>query len=469
MNKSDTKFLFAVVVLISLLVVQYGCLEKVAEDLPPDYSGETIPPAPVWARNGTLYQVFPRVYTQEGTFRALQQKLDYIDSLQVDIIWLLPIYPIGEKGRKGTLGSPFAIRDFRAVNPEYGTKEDFRDLVNAIHARGMHVIIGMVPNHAANDNVLMKAHPDWFMRDAQGNFTREVADWSDITDFNYDNEELRRYMIETMKYWIREFDIDGYRCDVAGMVPVDFWEEALPELHKLKSDIYLLAEWESPALLMAGFNSDYSWSEYHIMTAIRNGERRTVDIVSHIEDKQDRYPENALPMRFLENHDEQRSLKVFGPEAIEAYATLLFTAPGIPLIYAGQEMGETEKPSLFDKSQLNRDEADPSLLNLYKSLITIRKKYDCFTTDTFYPLQTASFKGSAGAFLRFGEEHQALVVCNLQNRPVEKLVVTMPDSLRKQLRPGEWKNYLNDGLISPADSIYIEAMPGFTTWIYLAE
>ena len=434
-----------------------------------DFSARQLPAPPAWAKNGVMYQVFPRVFTHEGTFRALQQKLNYVQNLGLDIIWLLPVYPIGEKGRKGSLGSPFSVRDFRSINPEYGTAEDFRSLVREIHQRGMKVIIGMVPNHAANDNVLMKEHPDWFMRDEQGNFTREVADWSDISDFNYENPELREYMIQTMLYWLTEFQIDGFRCDVAGMVPYDFWEEATRRLRAVKPDIYLLAEWEDPKILLAGFTSDYGWTEYHTLKAIRNGKKRTVDIVNLVAEKDARYPKNALPMRFLENHDEQRSLHEFGAAAIEAYATLLFTLPGIPLIYAGQEIGETEKPSLFDKSELSWQDADQSLLEMYRNLIQLRKQNACFTEGSFIPLQTASISGSAGAFLREDRKSVALVVCNLRSKTAEKVIVSMPDSLRKRFFDLRFANFQDAGDSLSFKEIYFPELDGFTTRVYLAE
>ncbi len=403
-----------------------------------DFSHLEGPVAPEWARHGVLYQVFPRVYTHQGTFRALQEKLDYIRQLNVDIIWLLPIYPIGEKGRKGTLGSPFSVRDFRRVNPELGTEEDFRTLVKEVHRRGLKVIIGMVPNHASNDNVLMREHPDWFMRDAEGNFTREVADWSDITDFNYDNPELRRYMIETMEYWIREFDIDGYRCDVAGMVPLDFWEEAIPRLRALKRELYLLAEWEDPQLIVAGFNSDYDWTLYHLLREIREGKKEAHEASHLIAEKDARYPRNALPMRFLENHDEQRALSVFGPEAIEVFATFIFTAPGIPLIYAGQEMGAVQKPGLFDKSELNWAEVDTALRGMYRRLIRLRKTYDCFTEGNFVEVRT-NVPASLTAFARIGRHSAAVAVFNFANRTVVNSRVVIRDSLLQQLQGWDFR------------------------------
>jgi len=458
------------IIMISFLLVVLYCEKKhgTGKELQ-DFSNQVLIEPPAWVKQGVLYQVFPRVFTNEGTFKALEAKLDDIQSLGVDILWLMPIHPIGKKGRKGTLGSPYSVYDFRKINPDYGTEDDFRSLVRAIHDRGLKVIIGFVPNHGSNDNVLMKEHSDWFMQDETGQFTREIEDWSDVTDFDYENAELRQYMIETMLYWINEFDIDGFRCDVAGMVPYDFWETAIPQLRKVKPDLFLLAEWEDPRILLAGFNSDYGWTEYHLLKDIRKGKKRTVAIIDLIAKKDRRYPRNALPMRFLENHDEERSMAVFGPEAIEAYATLLFTLPGIPLIYAGQEIGEMEKPSLFEKSEIHWNDADTTLRNLYKSLIILRKNYSCFTNGKFIPLQVASFSGSVGAFLREDQETASLIVCNLRNKTARKVIVNMSDSIRRRLVNLQFRSYRNKNKqINLSEIVFNEIAP-FTTLVYVAK
>ena len=443
------KILISGLVMITFLVLfcekQHGTEKELA-----DFSKQSVIAAPDWARNGILYQVFPRVFTEEGTFKALRNNLDYIKELGVDVIWLLPIYPIGQKGKKGEMGCPFSVQDFRKINPEYGTKEDFKKLVIAVHNKGMKIILGMVPNHGSNDNNLMKEHPDWFMRDEDGNFTREVADWSDITDFNYDNPQLRKYILETYKYWIEEFDIDGYRMDVAGMVPMDFWKNTLTELRKIKSDVYFLAEWEKPEMLINGFNSDYDWTLYHLLRDIKKGKKNSSDAVEYVSERDGRYPKNSLMMRFLENHDEQRSLNEFGEKAIEAYATFLFTLPGIPLIYAGQEMGELEKPTLFDDFAITLPGKNNSQVLLYKKLIKMRKGHKCFTQGDFIPVKTNNDK--VGAFIRKAKESAALIVCNLQDEPVSKIVLELPEEYEGKLENNK-----------------IESMAEFTTKVFMVE
>jgi cyclomaltodextrinase len=462
--------LIGLLLMLNLLFIVLYCEKKHGRGKElADYSSQSLLPPPGWARGGVLYQVFPRVFSQAGTFQGIIDRLDYIENLGVNIVWFMPIFPIGEKGRKGSLGCPYSVRDFRAINPEYGTVDDFHWLVQEIHRRGMKVIIGIVPNHSSNDNILMKDHPDWFFRDKKGHFSREVADWSDVTDFNYDQPTMREYMLETLLYWVREFDIDGYRCDVAGMVPYDFWQEALQKLRQLKPDIFLLAEWEDPEIVLTGFTSDYDWTLYRLLLDIRKKKNRSAEAVTFIQERDRLYPQNSLPMRFLENHDEPRSLAQVGPAAIEAYATFLFTLPGIPLIYAGQEIGETQKPSLFEKSTLNWADPDTSLFSLYQSLISLRRENSCFTSGNFVQLPTANLSGSVGAFLRFGSESAAIVIANLKNKPARQILIHIPPEVKGLVKKYQWEGFKTAAPLFKEGLIYLAEVEAFRTVIYLGK
>jgi glycosidase len=343
-----------------------------------DNSGKYTKNIPSYARNAVVYELFIRDFTPEGTFQAARQKIPYLKNLGVDIVWIMPIYPIGEKGRKGSLGSPYSVKNYFEVNPEFGTKEDFKRLVQEIHHAGMKVIIGFVPNHSANDYVEMEKHPDWFMRDSQGNFTREVKDWSDITDFNYDNPELRKHIISIMKYWIENFDIDGYRCDVAGMVPDDFWKEAVLELRKVKPDLFLLAEWEDYKFIRFGFTADYSWKLLHTMKDVHAGNKGISSLMEVFRSKYEHYFPSGMFLNFLENHDEPRSVQIFGKNHIQPFASFIFTIPGIPLLLMGQEFGDTSYSSwrsLFEKEPINWAQFDSSLYKMYRRLIELRHTF----------------------------------------------------------------------------------------------
>lgn len=215
---------------------------------------------PEWSKNSTIYEVNVRQYTPEGTFKAFETHLPRLKKMGIDIIWLMPIHPIGEKNRKGSLGSEYSVKDYYAINPEYGTMDDFKDLVRKIHSMGMYVIVDWVGNHSAWDNKLAQEHPEWYTKTVDGKFQPTPwYDWSDVIDFDYDQPAMRKYMTESMKYWVAEADIDGYRCDVGGFIPVDFWENVRAELDEIKP-VFMLAEWESRDLHRKAFDMTYSWT-----------------------------------------------------------------------------------------------------------------------------------------------------------------------------------------------------------------
>ncbi|MBK6799818.1 MAG: hypothetical protein IPG76_24370 [Acidobacteria bacterium] len=197
-----------------------------------DFSKEKARQIPSWIRDAVIYELNPRTFSQAGNFNGITERLDELKSLGVTIIWLMPVHPSGIEKKKGTIGSPYAVRDYYAVNPDYGSQDDFRRLITEAHKRGLKIIIDVVANHTSWDSVMMK-DPGLYKRDAKGNILSPF-DWSDVAALDYNNRELRKYMIEMLKFWLREFDLDGYRCDVAGLVPTDFWEEARPELEKVK-------------------------------------------------------------------------------------------------------------------------------------------------------------------------------------------------------------------------------------------
>lgn len=214
---------------------------------------------PEWSKNATIYELNTRQFSEEGTFKAAQRQLPRIKELGIDIIWLMPINPIGKKNRKGTLGSPYSVKDYFEVNPEFGTLQDLKNFVNEAHKLGMYVILDWVANHTAWDNVLVEKHPEWYAKDYKGDFRPTPWwDWSDIIDLDYSKPGLREYMTEALKYWVKEADIDGYRCDVAGFVPLDFWNNARKELDAIKP-VFMLGEWESRDLHASAFDMTYAW------------------------------------------------------------------------------------------------------------------------------------------------------------------------------------------------------------------
>jgi glycosidase len=242
--------------------------------------------SPEWAKDAVIYQINTRQYSEAGTFKAVEKDLARIKSLGVDILWFMPIHTIGEAKRKGSLGSPYAVKDFRAVNPDLGTLEDFKSLVDAAHAQDMKVIIDWVANHTAWDNHLINDHPDWYTRNAEGEFQHPPeTDWTDVADLDYSKAGLRDYMTESLLYWVRDVGIDGYRCDVAGMVPTYFWNDVRPKLDAIKP-VFMLAEWEEPELHEKAFDASYGWRWKEIMQDIVNGKAVASDIAGYYTTKQ---------------------------------------------------------------------------------------------------------------------------------------------------------------------------------------
>src|SRR6266852_8404246 len=286
-----------------------------------------------WVRDGVIYEIYPRAFSSQGNFNGITARLDDHKDLGVTIIWLMPIHPIGQEKKKGTIGSPYAVRDYYGINPDYGTKEDLKKLISESHRRGMKVIIDIVANHTAWDSVLMK-HPDWYKHDATGKITYPY-DWFDIAALNYTNPQLRQYMNEMLKYWLREFNLDGFRCDVAGEIPTDFWENARAELEKIRPDIVMLAEAHKADLLVKAFDLDYSWPLHGTLTDVLQGRGGASDLRRSWEEEAREWPRGSLHLRFSDNHDERRAIARFGEPGALAASALMFTLDGVPLIYNG--------------------------------------------------------------------------------------------------------------------------------------
>lgn len=308
-----------------------------------------------WSKKATIYEVNIRQYTPEGTFSAFQKHLPELKKLGVDILWLMPINPIGVQNRKGSLGSYYSIQDYKAVNPEFGTMEDFRKLVSEIHKLGMHVIIDWVANHTAWDNVWVKSHPEFYTKDEKGNFVPPVADWTDVIDLNYDNKELWNFMIDAMNYWIKESNIDGFRCDVAAMVPTEFWIEARKHFTKSKKNIFMLAE-ANENYLHQVFDMTYNWPLKDLMNDVAQGKKNPNAIKEYFENEKKEYNKDDYRMVFTTNHDENSwngtEYERLG-DAAETFAVLCGTVKGMPLIYTGQEAGMNKRLRFFDKDTVD--------------------------------------------------------------------------------------------------------------------
>ena len=321
-------------------------------------------------RQQVIYAIYVRAHTQAGTFRAVEADLDRIKALGTDIIWFMPIHPIGVKGKKGSLGCPYANRDYRSVNPEYGTMEDFRHLVDAIHERGMKCIIDVVYNHTAPDSVLTREHPEFFYRKEDGSMGNHVGEWTDVVDLDYTCRELWDYQIESLKLWAGI--VDGFRCDVAPMVHLDFWCRAREEVEKVRPGCIWLAESvqgefvqnnrmqglysASDYELYRAFDMEYDYDIWEMFTRYLKGDGNLSNYTDALNFQEYQYPGNYIKMHCLENHDQPRICSyVRDPLALENFTAMLYFLKGSTLLYAGQEFCCEHVPSLFEKDVFPRD------------------------------------------------------------------------------------------------------------------
>lgn len=330
---------------------------------------------PEWSKNAVIYEVNIRQYTPEGTFNAFARHLPRLKDLGVDILWLMPIHPIGKKNRKGTLGSYYAISDYYGVNPEFGTMEDFKLLVQQIHEMGMYVIMDWVANHSAWDHPLTRENPDWYTKTINGDFRPTPwYDWDDIIDFDYSKPGLRKYMTEAIRFWVEEADVDGYRCDVAGFVPIDFWENVRRELETIKP-VFMLAEWESRDLHKKAFDMTYAWSLWFSLEDLYQQKRGLGSLLEYLAHDVSTFPDNAYRMTFTENHDknswEGNQYANYG-DGLHAAMVLCCTVNGMPLVYSGQEAGLDRSLKFFEKDEI--EWKDHENAEIYKKLFQLKKK-----------------------------------------------------------------------------------------------
>ena len=373
-----------------------------------------------WIKSGVIYEVNPRTFSANGDFRGVEQRLDYLKDLGVTILWIMPIHPVGQAKKKGSIGSAYAVQDYYAINASYGTKDDFKHLVNETHKRGLKVIIDIVANHTAWDSVLMK-HPEFYKKDAQGNIIPPNPDWSDVAGLDYGNPQLRVYMTDMLKYWLKEFDLDGFRCDVAGEVPTDFWENSRAELTKIKPDIIMIAEANKPELLTKAFDLDYAWPFHSTMTSVLEDGAPAPAIVFNWQTEHGRYPKGALEMRFSDNHDEKRAIARFGERGALAASVLVFTMDGVPMLYNGMEVGDTTEsgaPALFEKLPVfwQISERRSNFLPFYKQLIATRRAHPALQQGE------TEWVGNGApdhilTFFRRGAGEEYFVAINVSNQP----------------------------------------------------
>lgn len=311
------------------------------------------PAAPSWINSATVYEVNVRQFSDAGNFAAVTDALPRIKALGANVLWLMPIFPVGMLNAKGSLGSPYAVADYEAVNSDFGTDADFKSLVDTAHQLGMKVVLDWVANHTAWDNPWITEHPDWYTHDGVGNITYPSGtDWTDVADLNYDNSSMRTAMVDALKYWVSNFDIDGYRCDAAGMVPTDFWRSAISQVNQTKPLWWLAEDQSKPELLSKAFAANYNW---YLLDALNHPKDSDL-IANAVSASATEYPKGTAPLNFITNHDEN---SWHGTEftrmgsSVRVAAAITFLAPGTPLLYNGQEIGMDHQLAFFEKDAIS--------------------------------------------------------------------------------------------------------------------
>jgi glycosidase len=407
------KILFSLLLLQSILfTVSYAQNTKTSFS-----KAKLIDGHPAWIMQGNIYEVNVRQYTSEGTLNAFAQHLDRLKNMGVQTLWFMPINPISTLDRKGSLGSYYAVSDYTALNPEFGTINDFKKIVQSAHSKGMKVIIDWVPNHTGADHRWLAVHPDFFVKDSTGKAAIPF-DWTDTRQLNYKNPELQDSMIASMKYWITTAGIDGFRCDVAWNVPASFWQKCIPQLKKMKN-IFMLAEGDSSYLPKSGFDAVYPWHMFKMMEKVAKGQRPAFALDSIKSENDVLYPANTIQMYFTSNHDENSwnnaDFGTFPGEVHAPFAVFTQTmAAGVPLIYGGQEEPALWPLKFFDKDPMTFQKLLRA--GFYKTLLNLRKRNSALSADASFKKVSVGDEKALYAYVREKAGKKVLVILNLSGK-----------------------------------------------------
>ncbi len=401
-------------------------------------------------QNMALYEVNMRAFSSEGTFKGVQARLDSIKALGINVLWLMPIHPIGILNNAGQLGSPYSVRNFKEVNTEYGTLEDLQTLVKEAHNRNMSVILDWVANHTAWDNPWITDHADFYSKDASGKIIIPAGtNWADVADLDYSNATMRLFMISAMKYWVLKANIDGFRCDYADGVPSDFWKEAITALKALPNrKIIMLAEGNSAWQSSVGFDMNFSWAFYDQLVSNFKNKSVNSNLFKINSNDYSVVQTGFEKLRFTTNHDksawDNTPFYLFGGQqgALGAFVLASYMS-GVPLIYNGQEVGRADKTPFFSKSPINWS-LNPDVLAEYKRLMTFRQSSNAVKAGTLENLNDANIV----AFRRVFQSEEVLVFVNIQGT---NSTFSVPTSLANS----NWKNALDNSAFNVSNSIVL--------------
>ena len=400
---------------------------------------------PAWMDQAIFYEIFPRAFSPEGTLNGVTARLDALQKLGVNVLWLMPIHPIGKTHRLGTFGSVYAVSDYYAVNPDLGTKDDLQRLVQAAHERHMRVILDEVSDHTAWDSVMM-SHPAYYRQDASGKILYPHA-WTDVAALNYADPELSKYMTEMYVYWLKTFNLDGFRCDDAGDVPTSFWDRLGATLRTIRPDVLLLAEASQPELLAQAFNIDYAWPLLDTLNQVIMHARPASSIRDEIRTQDARFPAGTWHMLVSDDHDTRRALVRYGAQAALAASALVFTLPGAPMLYNGMEVGDTTPsagPALFEKEPIfwQAGQTEPAIPEFYKVMIPLRKSSPALQHGQLVWLHNSD-ESHVVTYLRRTPEETVLVAVNLSNAAFVGSI---------EAGPGAWKELVLNTSVHTAEA-----------------
>ncbi|MDX9772801.1 MAG: alpha-amylase family glycosyl hydrolase [Bacteroidales bacterium] len=405
------------ILLIGIAAVAVACRPKAAAVIEPL---KTSVVHADWTRNMVLYEINVRQFSEEGTFAGVDRALPQLMELGVNVLWFMPIYPIGEINRKGELGSYYSIKDYKGVNPEFGTIDEFKALVAKAHDLGFHVILDWVGNHSSWDNPLATEFPEWYEKDSVGSFVSPF-DWTDVIQFDYTAMPLWDYMIGAMKYWVAEAGVDGYRCDFPGLVPEEFWFRATTELNTVRPVLMLAEDEDHSYLLERAFDMNYAWAHHHLMNAVAQGMRRPASLDSIMQYEIKRYDPDSYRLRFMTNHDENSwngTIDEKMGDAQKALAAYLFTIPGVPLLYNGQEADLDKRLEFFTRDPIEWKDSD--LRPFYTKLVHLRTTHPALRHGieggSYVVLKTD--QKNVYAYKRIKDDSEVLVILNLSKNPV---------------------------------------------------
>ena len=441
--------------IIFFLIILSACNSSVKTNQEIDFNKSEM----TWLNQATIYEVNLRQYTSDGTINSFKKKLPKLKELGVDILWFMPIQPIGIKNRKAVgdsfvedfpnpdyikyWGSPYSISDYKQVNPRYGTLSEFKELTKICHELDIKVVLDWVANHTAWDNPWIIDHPEWYTHDSTGKITDPIGEdgkswgWTDVADLNYDNDKLRKAMTDAMSFWIKECDIDGFRCDVAMEVPVDFWNEASKQLNQIKP-IFMLAESEAhkPRMFDSAFDAYYGWEMHHVFNKLYAGELSASEIIRVINEKDSICGDHVFPMNFITNHDENSwngTINERLGESWEAMAVLSYSLRGMPLIYSGQEVGLDHRLSFFEKDSIDWNKANgEDYFNFYKGLNKLKQE-KAFSTSS--PISCDIIGKDLFRIIR-GDSSEYQIILNLNSSEAIAQKVVIPENYEIVLQKG---------------------------------